>query len=445
MRGWAVVWGIVAGAIVVAGGCATHADRLHRVRSAFQQGDLETAERFVAEDLEKHPGDAEVLDLDRAVVALSDGRPQEAEQLLRSVRDRFDHLEQESAAEDAWTLFTDDQQQAYAGEDYEKVLLRALLAIANLLQDGDDAEAYSLQVAEKQREIVAAALLPDGTNPKAAYQQVALGPYLRAILREQTHRDYDDAARNFATVVSWQPDFLSGKEHLARASGSSHSRRGHGVVHIFALVGHGPCKVVAEEIPSSAALLVADQILSSQLNQTLPPTIASIKVPRVLAAPGVVGGVRVGTGGRLLGQTETLTNVSNLAVAQAAAGHDLAVARAVVRRTVKKSTIYGAKEGLGVQHFSPAALAFDLAGVAWEAAENADTRCWGLLPDTIQVLRVELPAGDHTLALQAVDRRGLPVGRCLPCSVSVADGRTSYCFVQAPDAGIIGQVLANSP
>jgi len=61
------------------------------------------------------------------------------------------------------------------------------------------------------------------------------------------------------------------------------------------------------------------------------------------------------------------------------------------------------------------------------------------------VLRVELPAGDHTLALQAVDRRGLPVGRCLPCGVSVADGPNSSCFVQAPDAGIIGQVTGNSP
>jgi len=42
-------------------------------------------------------------------------------------------------------------------------------------------------------------------------------------------------------------------------------------------------------------------------------------------------------------------------------------------------------------------LAVDLAGVAWEATESADTRCWGLLPDQIQVLRVELPAGRHEI------------------------------------------------
>ena len=40
-------------------------------------------------------------------------------------------------------------------------------------------------------------------------------------------------------------------------------------------------------------------------------------------------------------------------------------------------------------------LGVDLLGVAWEASERADTRCWALLPDQIQVLRVELPAGQQ--------------------------------------------------
>ena len=99
----------------------------------------------------------------------------------------------------------------------------------------------------------------------------------------------------------------------------------------------------------------------------------------------------------------------------------------------------------GVDRFGPAALAFDVAGVAWEAAENADTRCWGLLPDSIQVVRMELPAGQHTLALQAVDRQGMPVGKAMRESVTVADGRNTYVVAQAPDAGIIGEVLASSP
>jgi len=441
---------IVVTSLALLAGCATHITRLEPVRAAFHRGDLDEAERLIAADLAKHPGDADVLTLDRAIVALADGRPVEAEDLLEQVRDRFDHLEQESPAEDAWSMLSDDQQQAYAGEDHEKVLLRAMLAITNLTTDGGDAEAFSYQAAERQEEIVRAAVEEDGTNPKASYRQIALAPYLRGVLREETHRDYDDAARHFATVVSWQPEFTAGQADVVRASGGVHSRPGHGVVHLFALVGHGPCKVVVEEMPSSTALLVADRVLSGVLAQSLPPTVAPIKVPRVVAAPGrsrsvSVGLATAGGGWTTAGRTATITDISRMAVEQEAAIHDRTVARAVARRALKKGTVFGVKEGLGVDRFGPAALLFDVAGVAWEAAENADTRCWGLLPDSIQVVRIELPAGTHMLALRAVDEAGHPVGPAVPRSVTVADGRNTYVVAHAPDAGIIGDVLTNSP
>jgi len=435
----------VACASVLQCGCATHLARLEPVRAAWFRGDLGEAERLIAESAGKHPGDADVLTLDQALVALADDRPDEARRLLVQVRDRFDHLEQEDPAEAGWSMLSDDQQRAYAGEDHEKVLVRALAAVADLAADGDDAEALALQAGDKQAEIVAAATADDGTNPKATYRPVALAPYLRGILREETHRDYDDAARHFATVVSWQPDYAPARDDVVRATGGVHSPRGHGVVHVVALVGHGPCKVPVEEIPSSTALLVADQILSATLAQSLPPTVAPIKVPRVVAAPGRARGVAVGrlaaTGGgwETAGRTATITDVSRMAVEQEAATHDATVARAVARRAIKKATVFGVKEGIGLDRFGPAALLFDVAGVAWEAAENADTRCWGLLPDSIQVLRLELPVGTHALALRAVDEAGHPVGAAGLRQVEVGDGRNTYLVVTALDAGILGR------
>ena len=44
-----------------------------------------------------------------------------------------------------------------------------------------------------------------------------------------------------------------------------------------------------------------------------------------------------------------------------------------------------------------------LGGIAWEASEAPDTRCWGLLPEKIQVLRIEAPVGRRTLKLQPAD------------------------------------------
>jgi hypothetical protein len=82
-----------------------------------------------------------LLSLFRRSKALAEGRPADAERLLRGVRDEFDRLETADPAAGVMMLARDDVAAEYAGEDHEKVLIRALLAVANLLQDGDDAEA----------------------------------------------------------------------------------------------------------------------------------------------------------------------------------------------------------------------------------------------------------------------------------------------------------------
>ena len=426
-------------------GCAAHVHRMADARTAFGRGDLEAANMLIAAEHDRGGPDADVLALDMAMVALADGRPDETERLLRRVRDRFDTLEEADAAETAWSALTDDTARGYAGEDHEKVLLRAMLALANLVQDGDDAEAYSLQVSEKQREIVLASRREDGSNPKAAYQQVALAPYLRGILREATHRHYDDAARHFAAVVDWRPEFRPGPTQHTRARGGIHSPRGHGVVHVFALVGDGPFKAEAVEMPSSMALAIAGGMLADGPGVAVPPTLAPVKVPQVVVTPSLVAAIDVAMGDWTAGRTETITDVSDMARRQQEAVRPETVARAVARRTAKKAAVFGTKRGLGLADGSLPAVAMDVAGVAWEASERADTRCWSLLPDTIQVLRLELPVGTHRLLLQPRDRQGLPVGAGVERTVTVADGRDTHVVVRANAAGIVGRAVTNNP
>jgi hypothetical protein len=379
------------------------------------------------------------------MVELSSGQPQHAERTLREVRDRFDSLEQKSAAEAAASYLADDNRRAYAGEDYEKVLIRAMLALANLMHDGGDAEAYSLQTIDKQEQIIAAGATKEGENPKLAYQRVALAPYLRGVLREATHLDYDDAERSFVTVCNWQPEFAAGKFDLERAARGTHSAPGNGVLYVFALVSRGPYKVETVEVPSSAALLIAGEIVSAVGSQTVPPNVAPVKVARVVRPPNWVSrSVSVAVDGQPVGTTETITDVSELAIKQYDAIFPQVVARAVARRIVKKGAVYGAKEMSGIQKGSFTGLAVDLAGIAWEATESADTRCWGLLPDTIQVLRVELPAGQHEVDLQPLVSLNA-AGHRQAQSVEIANGRNTYLLAVVPDNQVVGQVLVSRP
>lgn len=434
-------WLIACLAFLGSAGCQTYAQRMDLARQQFYNGDLEQAAAALEQEQQRKFIGDDLLKLEHSMVLLAEGRAAESERLLREVRDRFDELEGKSLAEEGLVWLTDDGSRAYAGEDYEKVLIRAMLALANLMQGGGDAEAYSLQVVDKQGQIIEAASQADGTNPKAAYQQVALGPYLRGVLQERTHLHYDDAARSYEHVIRWQLDFADGPRNLQRAQHGHHSEKGSGVLHVFALVGRGPRKVEVPEIPSSGALLVADRIISALGKQTLPPTVSPIKIPQVQATNNHIQSIGLDVDGRPMACTQTITDINAMAVSQANAIHDLVVGKAVARRAVKKGIIYGAKELTGVEKHSLAGLGFDLAGMAYEAVERADTRCWSLLPAAIQVQRLEVPAGTHLLTVRPLDHGFRPFGQAASQAVTISDGRDTYVLVFFPGEQMIGRVL----
>ena len=298
-------------------GCTSYADRLRTVRQDFYSGNLAAADQFVKKELPKRgrSKEADVLKLERAMVELSSGRPSDAERTLREVRDRFDYLEQKDLAEGAASYLTDDTHRAYAGEDYERVLIRAFLALSNLMHDGSDAGAYALQVNSKQEQIIEAGAKEGAENPKLAYKRVALGAYVSGMLREASMRDYDDAKRSIQLVANWEPEFKSAKQDLERVTNGRHSAPGNGVAYIFTLVGRGPYKEERNEEPTQVAMLIADQILSAVAKHSVTPTLAPVKVPVVVVPHNDVQSVRVSIDGKDSGLTETITDVGQLGFA----------------------------------------------------------------------------------------------------------------------------------
>ena len=430
--------------ITAMAGCSSYADRLRDVRTEFYSGNLVAAEKFVDKELPKkrRAKEADVLKLERAMIELSSGNPATAERTLREVRDRFDFLEQKDLAEGAASYLTDDTHRAYAGEDYEKVLIRAFLALSNLMHDGGDANAYALQVNDKQRQIIDAAGNDADKNPKLTYKHVALGAYVSGMLREATHRDYDDAKRSIQLVANWEPEFASAKQDLERITNGRHSAPGNGVLYVFTLVGRGPYKEERYEQPTQAALLIVDHILSAIGKHSVTPTFAPVKVPVVVVPPNRVQSVSVSIDGKPAGLTETITDVGELATQQYAAIFPHVLARTVVRRSVKKGSLYAAKE-FGQVNNPLGELAIDAVGVAWEATESADTRCWGLLPNKIQVRRIELPAGTHQLALQPASASGQPLGAAHQTKLRIVDGGNAYVLANFPSTTLVGKLLVS--
>jgi hypothetical protein len=432
---------LLAGLVSVSqSGCSTHSKRIAQPRSLFYDGHLQACRESLEKLSKANRHDRDVVNLDLAVVDLLSGQAKQAERRLKDVRDRFDHLEQDSIAEKTVSMWTDDQVRSYSGEDYEKILLRVFLSLSNLMHDGTDAESYTLQIQDKHEQLAEKFETSSGKK-KDEYTPLPLGFYMRGMLREATHHDYDDALRNYQIASTLLPNSEPLRWDFARVQSGVHSHPGHGVVYVFAMVGRGPYKVEVAEHPTSNALLIADRIISAVGPYKLPPTIAPIKIPDIVVPPTDVDSVGVQINAQRIGPTSSLANIEQLAVSTYQANRNTIMARAVARRVIKKATIVTAKSSMDKGGLT--AIGMDLAGIAWEASEGADTRCWGLLPRDIQVLRVEVPTGDHQLQLSPL-RGNRPVGPSQQTPVRVVDGQNTYVICWFPDARSVSQIMCSN-
>ncbi len=430
-------------------GCQSrYAKHMTEVRADLFAGNTTTAlQKIEAREQKASAREGDVLELDAAIIELCNGHTKEAEKKLLAVRDHFDELENaqlKKGSAKLLSLWLDDNTQPYQGEDYEKILVRSFLALSNLLQQGNDAQAYAFQIAQKQDEIIRGGLALDPekkTNPKLAYKQVALGPYIQGILWESTWLNQKDAAAAYRKTLQWAPSFQHGKKALERAEKGVHSTGENGVVYVFTLVGRGPYKEQESAEVTTAALFVADRIFSALGKYSVPPTLAPVPIPVIHCDRDAVGSVGIAVDDNPVCATETVLDINAMARQQFEAIRSQIIARAVVRRVVKKGTLYAAKDIAGVNDWS--SLAMDAGGILWEAMETADTRCWALLPAQIQVARLELPAGKHKLALQACRADRSPAGQAYTVVVDVPLHRNTYVLANFPGREPIGKIVVS--
>ncbi len=396
-------------------GCARSLQSIESARDAFAAGDLAQADKTLREASQRRGRFKDASSLDLAMVELASGDAKAAERRLLTLRDRFDRLPEITPIHEAAAIATDDTARVFRPAGYEEVMIRAMLAICSLADDQFDAESYTLQAMAKQTELARRAEERGGAESAEAYQPIAFAPYLRGMLREATHHDYDDATRAYQLVSAVRPQFAPAQEDISRASGGVHSAPGHGVLYVIACVGRGPMLQETVAPTTTVALQIASVALNATTNDegddqrdvpTL-PNIASVKVPQVVLPPSDIAAVGVRIGGHLYGATQTLTDVGELAVRQTTAEMPWTIARAVVRRVTKEAAVAKVGDSLGLDGDAGSLFHFAAAS-AWSGVEHADTRCWGLLPREIQVLRAELPVGTHQVDLQALGYEGAP-------------------------------------
>ena len=438
-------------AIACLPGCARSVATIGSARQAFAVGDLTTAAVTLKEVASDHSEVKETAELDMAVIELATGSPSAAERRLRAMRDRFDTAAKINPFSETAAVLTDDNAKRFRPAGYEEVMIRTMLAICSLAGDQVDAESYTLQAINRQSKLAAKAN-KRGLDGGKIYQPIAIAPYLRGVLREATHHDYDDASRYYQLASTVQPNFTAAATDIARSNSGTHSAKGNGVLYVISCVGRGPVLQETVAPTTTATLAIASSVLNSATNQTsddeakengtdqsdpeeVPalPNIASVKVPEVVIPESPVASVGIFVNGEPIGRTETLTNVAELAIRQNQAEMPWTIARAIVRRVTKEAAVASIGDAMGLEGTAGSLFHFATAS-AWSGMEKADTRCWGLLPREIQVLRTELPAGSHQVQVVPLGCQNGLLSNGTQQPITIINGRNQYMIVMAPSA-----------
>jgi hypothetical protein len=472
--------------LAIFAGCQTHRQVIEQAHQSFWEGDLDRSAAELQRAVERPKNDLAVLKLDQSMVEFQRGRFTESQSLLKEVRQQFSEIPPAAqTARSAMAYLTDDTRRAYTGEDHEKLLLQVMLALQSLLRSDGDAMAYAHQLGleteallesrpveqpppSPEQPAVAASTPPpsndaDQARPEATQVvladsppvaplvpkidpirfELAFAPLLRSLIRGQSALNHDDLVRNLRVANEWRPGSEFLQAELARAEAGELTPPGYGTLYVVALVGRGPRKVTGTEEVTSQALLVADQIVSALGNYTLPPTVAPIKIARIELSPITVDSLRVSVNGQELGITENISDIGRLAMARQKEQMPEIVGRAVARRVLKKGMIVAGMSAAGAEKGSGndlTSLVYTAAGVAWEAAEQADLRSWSLLPGSIQIYRIDLPAGQHRLDLRG-EFQGRTVSSRFSSPLLIRDGYATFAIATLPDRSATGRVF----
>ena len=441
-------------------GCQSAAKQRLSAIAAYDQGIPDQCVERLEQARESRGAEENIIAIDTALAKLMAGDTRACESTLRQSREQLNFLSQKDLAEQTASVLRDDKAVAWSGREFELRMVDSLLVLSSLLGDRQDAFAYATQVmdhvssdrrslnespADSSIVTVGHSDTHQPPPPPRRLSVNAFAAWLHAAVHSEVAMNADVADRSVASAGYWNG---SSENHMNLTALGTRTRRDHGGVNVVTFVGRVTDWTAERAEPTSASLLVADRILSAVGDHTLPPTIAPVSIGRPSKRHS---SIPLTTAARLDGLTSgfvmgrALLDLNAIAWDSYSHDRDDQIARAVVRRIVKKGAVYAAKDSLAIQKDSAADLLLNAGGVVWEAIEKPDTRHLSLLPERIEVLQLEVPAGKHSLTLtSALNADAASESKqTLTIPIHIDNGRNTFVLCYRTAAGLSRVVTAD--
>ncbi len=426
-------------------GCQAGRVSTGHLTALYDNGRPDRALAVLPDISDSHYRNSDLPALDRSVLLLMSGRPDETVRSLETVRRRLDFYRQQDIAEQMHAMLSDDSAVAWAGREFERQMVDNIQILAAILSDSPDTQALATRglAAAHQREQAAGPNPPspaapeptvpdsdEATVPPVAPEAARMTAWLAAAVSSEHMHNADLTDRLIQQVASWQQP---GESDSAFQKLGTQAARGSGLLQVVTFAGRVTSWEEEAVEPTTAALFIAESILSAVGEYSLPPTVSDVTIARpVHCSAALPFRTRVAAPTAPPALSSQLLDVNRAAWQSYLAERDRQIARAVVRRIVKKGTVYAAKNALHASRDSGTDILLSLAGMLWEGLEQTDLRYWTLLPASVEIAQMELPAGTHRITLQTVSASDpqAPPTHSRHITVDIEDGRNTFvvCF-----------------
>lgn len=296
-----------------------------------------------------------------------------------------------SLSREAGSLLLNEGMVQYKGDDYEKVLINAYLAMNYLFMgELDDAVVEARRLNEKLRKYKQEA--------KRNYQQNAFARYLSAMAWED-QRNWDSAYIDYKNTYDLTGGFKLLEQDLIRAA--KRASRSDDYYKWKSQFGQ-------DIEPSSLKPNYGEIVLIYEQGNgpRKQPNPEFIRVPKLYPQPSRGIRARLSIDGIGEFDTDLVYNIETVAIQTL----DDAYAGLIAKRMAGVA----AKAVVADQVRQKNKLLGNLLWIGLNLADQADLRQWSTLPETLQVARAWVPAGHYTIRVRTFDHFGEPTGEDMP-------------------------------
>jgi hypothetical protein len=376
---------------VILSACATYQGKVDSARDNIKHHDYSHALEKLRPLAEKEDGDQLVYLLDYGTTLGLSGNYKDSNNILSKADRLADLVDYHSVSRIAGSLAISEEMVQYKGDTFEKIFINGYLAMNYLeLNQLDDALVEARRLNEKY--------LKYRSDQKKKFELNPFGKYLSAMVWEANH-EYDDAYIAYNEAYELESSIGPIREDLIRSAKLSRRTdtykelkskfpdvkeqdawydKKNGEIILIYQQGWGPRKVPSPGARTMPTLVpVASNTQEAQLNIDGIGSFKSREIYDVQRAA-----------------IETLKDDYGILLAKRIA--------AAATKEVAADQVRQKNELLGA-----------LTRIALYASDRADLRQWSTLPQTIQVVRVFVPAGKYKYSIQGLNRGGGPTGEKL--------------------------------